>query len=145
MSEGVVHSLLVSALVQQIQERLGAADLVVWADVPADGRYAATPAMGGLRPDVYARQKDTGTVILGEAKSARDIDTPHTRAQLRRFFEDLSPERDGLLWLAVPLSGSGPAIRVVRSVRIDSRCERVPFIVSGWLLGAKSVERRWHG
>ena len=145
MSEGIVHSLLVLALVKQIEERLGPSDIVVWADTPVDGRYAATPTMGGLRPDVYARRKETGTVILGEAKSARDIDTPHTRSQLRKFFEDLSSEVDGLLWIAVPLSGAGSAMRIARSVRLDSRCERVPFIVSGWLLGAKNVEQRWHG
>ncbi len=94
MSEGVVHSLLVSALIEQIEAGLGQSEIVVWADKPADGRYVATPKMDGLRPDVYARQKGGGAVILGEAKSAKDIETPHTRAQLKKFFEDLSSEKD---------------------------------------------------
>ena len=145
MSEGVVHALLVSALVQQIEERLGPSEIVIWADLPADGRYVATPKMEGLRPDVYARQRATGAVILGEAKSARDIETPHTREQLRRFFEDLSSEKDSLLWLAVPLAGAGTAMRVARSVRSDCRCDGVSFLVSGWLLGPKNVEQRWRG
>lgn len=145
MSEGAVHARLVTVLLRTIVHEFHGGNPLVWADQPADGRLLPTFAIGDMRPDLYARDQGAARTIIGEAKSARDVDTLHTRAQLKEFFEHLACERDGMLWLAVPLARAGEAFRVARGVRSSTGTHRVRFVVSGWLLGPTDVEQRWHG
>jgi hypothetical protein len=145
MSEGETHARLVSALLEAIRAECGANDIDVRADMTCDGRYGMPYEIAGMRPDLLVRQRDPARVILGEAKTFRDIDTVHTREQLKLFLEHLITQPEALLWLSVPLVGAGAAVRVVRVTRAACRCEQVPFRVSGWLIGAANVERRWHG
>jgi hypothetical protein len=145
MSEGAVHARLVKVLLQTIVYEFDGDTSFIWADQPADRRLLPTFAIGDMRPDLYARDQSASRTIIGEAKSANDVDTLHTRAQLKEFFEHLASERDGMLWIAVPLARAGEAFRVARGVRSSTGMHHVKFVVSGWLLGPTDVEQRWHG
>lgn len=89
--------------------------------MPQGGLWNALPpppAFGGVRPDAYAIVPSTGEVAFGEAKTCLDLDTSHTRKQLR-VFGRLS-NRDGSsacrLYIAVPRSASGVLDHVLGDV-----------------------------
>lgn len=69
----------------------------------------APPTLAGVRPDAWGH--DGVRVALAEAKTAADIDTEHTRVQLRAFAR-LRARGTGaacLLYLAIPRSAA-PAL-----------------------------------
>ncbi len=144
MSESDAHAALIWATLGVIRRRFDGTPLAIRADVPQTGDFAATFAIGGFRPDVYVKQTGHGIVVIGEAKTARDIDNLHTRTQFKEFLEHLCTVPDGTLWVSVPLQRAGEALRVLRGVRREAKAEKVKLIVSGWLIGKQSIERRWH-
>jgi len=146
MSESETHARLVGAMLDAIVREHQTDELVIRADISSSREHAPTILVGGLRPDLLVNARAAGTTIIGEAKTARDVDTLHTRAQLKAFLEHLCTERNGVLWVSVPLARAGEAQRVVRTVRRDVQCERVRLVVSGWLLGLnQALEARWNG
>lgn len=76
------------------------------------------PEVGGVRADACAVLPTTGEFAFGEAKTDQDIDTPHTRKQLRVF--GYLRHRDGRtmcrLYFAVPRSAATALDRVLSEV-----------------------------
>jgi hypothetical protein len=76
------------------------------------------PELAGVRPDAYGIAPATGEFAFGEAKTCQDIDTPHTRKQLRVFGRLM--HRNGRtacrLYVAVPRSAAGVLDRVLGQV-----------------------------
>jgi hypothetical protein len=73
------------------------------------------PEMIRLRPDACGFDPETGNFAFGEAKTSQDIDTEHTRKQLR-VFAQLVHRRDRTacrLYLAVPRSAVKTLDRVL--------------------------------
>jgi hypothetical protein len=145
MSEGELHGRLVRELTRYMLSVGPAEHLIVAADAQSGEGWLRPPAVSSFRPDVFIRRRDTDWVWLGEAKSTRDVDTRHTRAQLASYFEYLSSSKGGALVVAVPMQSAGEAHRVVRSTRAETGCTVVPFTVTGWVLGPQSQVRTWHG
>lgn len=120
-------------------------ELACYVDNPASGVVATPPLLSGYRPDLYAVECDTRRVLLGEAKTPGDIDNRHTRSQLAVYFEHLLRDVRGEIWVAVPLTSAGTALRVCRSVRSRLGATQVPIVITGWLLGAKPFVEVWRG
>lgn len=120
-------------------------ELTCCVDGPVQAVASAPPLLAGYRPDVYAVAHDTRQVLLGEAKTPSDIDNRHTRSQLAVYFEHLLHEAHGEVWIAVPLTSAGTALRVCRSVRSRLGATQVPLVITGWLLGAKPFVEVWRG
>ena len=99
--------------------------------VPQGGdwnRLPAPPEIARLRPDACGVDPDTGHFAFGEAKTFSDIDTEHTRRQLRTFAR-LVHRADGAtcrLYVAIPRS----AARILDRV-----------LVGTGLFGARNVVR----
>lgn len=76
------------------------------------------PDISGVRPDALGFQPTTCEFAFGEAKSYQDIDTPHTRKQLRVFGK--LRQRGGAsvcrLYIAVPRSAVHLLDRVLSDV-----------------------------
>lgn len=53
-------------------------------------------------PDVWAKNIQNGMVIIGEAKTLRDIENRHSAAQLSAFLEYCNDNKPSLLIVAVP-------------------------------------------
>lgn len=95
--------------------------------VPQGGAWNALPAppeMMHLRADACGFDPNTGRYAFGEAKTSQDIDTEHTRRQLR-VFAKLVHRLDGTmcwLYLAVPRSAVTALDRVlVESGLLEAR------------------------
>src|SRR5579859_660001 len=89
--------------------------------MPQGGLWNALPRppeLAGVRPDVCGIAPGTGEFAFGEAKTCHDIDTSHTRHQLRVFGRLI--RRDGRtacrLYIAVPRSSAGVLDHVLGQV-----------------------------
>jgi hypothetical protein len=73
---------------------------------------SAPPALAGVRPDAWGRGNTR--IAFAEAKTAADIDTAHTRSQLRVFarIRATGTEEACRLYLAIPRSAA-PALDCV--------------------------------
>jgi hypothetical protein len=56
----------------------------------------------GFRPDLYASSGVLQTVIIGEAKTAKDVETAHSREQYRAYARHLAVCARPTFILAVP-------------------------------------------
>src|SRR5437879_480247 len=69
-------------------------------------KLCAPPQIGHIRPDACAIAIATGEFAFGEAKTYNDVDTPHTRRQLRilGYLEHRDSGARCRLYFAVPRS-----------------------------------------
>jgi hypothetical protein len=80
------------------------------------------PKLGAFRPDLYAANAPTTRVIVGEAKTAVDLETSHSRQQLVAFLKHLALYPGSTLVLAVPWSSKVRAkqMLIILSKETDS-------------------------
>lgn len=94
----------------------------------------APPTLGGVRPDAWGY--DGERVALAEAKTARDIDTEHTRIQLLAFVR-LRKRATGAtcrLYLAIPRSAAPALDRVLAELGLVGAADIVRLHVPDILL-----------
>ena len=78
------------------------------------------PDLAGVRPDVWGVHSRTGEYALGEAKTAQDLDTEHTRIQLRVFssIRQLSGSDYCRLYIAAPRSAVRSLDKVLAQLQL---------------------------
>lgn len=93
------------------------------APVPQGGFWNALPLpfqFAGFRPDGWGVHLDTSFFAFAEAKSWSDVDTQHTRSQLKSF--GFVSMREGgqrcPLYIAVPRSAGARLDRVLKDVHL---------------------------
>jgi hypothetical protein len=134
MSEGLVHSTLVSRIVEQFKLEFGADIDVLLVDLPGARSWDKPPRVGRFTPDVWAVSRRR--ILLGEAKTAADLDTAHTLAQLESFLKHVSASPIGSrLTLAVP-TFMVPRARLTLS-RLESNLQLCNSLWS--VLGAEAI------
>lgn len=84
----------------------------VWNALPAP------PTLDGIRPDAWGYDPTESRLAFAEAKTGSDIDTEHTRAQLRAFVRLRSTATGKVcrLYLATPRSAAYAVDRVLADV-----------------------------
>ena len=103
MSESSSHMRLVRSLSQWVAKRYFDGDTGhILVDSPHNTASAKPPSVCGFVPDVYAGPTREGGFIIGEAKTARDIENRHTRAQLLAFLKRCGEDERTVLIMAVP-------------------------------------------
>jgi hypothetical protein len=145
MSESGNHRILVHALAREISgDAVWTKPPIVYSDLQ-DGTITsdAPPLIGGNRPDVFARAIGTSLSIIGEAKTAHDIDNRHTFDQLESFFDYLRVQQKAELWMGVPWLSAGTATRVCGHARKQSDALHVRFRVVAFMIGNTSLRRTW--
>lgn len=116
MGETQLHLDLVDLLVRYAEWRLrDHAAVALFADRPSAPRSSKPPPLGGYVPDVLAVDVPTTTRLIGEAKTAIDLEAPHTVLQLKAFLEHLRL-LGGVFVLAVPWQAGGAGRRLVAEV-----------------------------
>jgi hypothetical protein len=145
MAEGVLHRELVTKLKRIVLNRRSGNWLIL---VDALNRLTSDgcpPQLANVRPDLYAREKTTGHLIIGEAKISDDIENEHTDSQLKIYFEHLREQSAGQLIFVVPFLDGGAAHRICRKVKKISNCMSVPFEIIGCMIGDSHIHQAWHG
>lgn len=117
MPESTRHARLVEAIVAHAEHRVGKiTDIMVREDAVRPLRGERPPKVAGFIPDVYASDVPTTMMLIGEAKTAADLETKHSRAQIAAFLKYLSHTPGGLLVLAVPVAVKPRARWVLREL-----------------------------
>jgi len=117
MPESARHARLVEAIIPHAEHRLGKfTDIMLREDAVRPRRGERPPNVSGFIPDVFATDVPTTMTLIGEAKTAADLDTKHSRAQIAAFLEYLAHTPGGLFVLAVPTAVKPRAIWVLREL-----------------------------
>ena len=116
MPESAQHARLVKAIVAHAEHRVGKlTDILVREDAVQPRRGERPPKVSGFTPDVFATDVPTTMTLIGEAKTAADLDTKHSRAQIAAFLQ-YPHTPGGLFVLAVPVSVKPRARWVLREL-----------------------------
>ena len=103
MPESERHARLVKAIIAHLEKRLGpTSEIMVRNDSVRPLRGERPPKLPQFIPDVYATDVPTTKTVIGEAKTARDLETDHSHRQIASFLEHLAHTPNGLFILAVP-------------------------------------------
>ena len=71
-------------------------------DLPSSTGQSKPPLVEGFSPDLWAKNFKDGMVIIGEAKTLRDIENRHSSAQFSAFLKFCHDNRPSLFVVAVP-------------------------------------------
>jgi hypothetical protein len=111
------HVRLVEVLIETINRRhANGRDLVIFADHPRFG--TDRPAqIGGFTPDVFASDIPATFRVVGEAKTASDLESERSQRQLVAFLDHLALYPRSTLYLAVPWLIAPRAHGLIRMLR----------------------------
>lgn len=93
MSQSDEHRLLVLNAADALIQRYPEVTLVT--DIQASPGDPVPPLIDRYRPDIYAWLPQTDSLIIGEAKTHRDIWNSHTRNQVRSFVAHIEKTAGG--------------------------------------------------
>ena len=103
MPESRAHINLVRQLLDYVvQMKMDGDRGLAFVDSPDSPRQMRPPLINGFTPDLYARHPRTGVMLIGEAKTANDLGSPHTERQIKGFLAKCAGETSSLFILAVP-------------------------------------------
>lgn len=130
MPESATHMRMVAALKQWIEDNCEDSEkLFIWTDSPQNTLPKQLIRIEGFVPDVYANSSRHKKAIIGEAKTARDLDTRHTEAQLLSFLKYCSFNKGASLILAVPWDLVRYARSLIKDLKRRCQAEKVKTIV----------------
>ena len=103
MSESSIHTNLVKLLAKWIIELLPPEDSShMLIDIPENPPQKKPPKLYEFVPDIFVSNTSRYAFVIGEAKTATDIDNNHTIEQLTAFLKKCSESNNSLLVMAVP-------------------------------------------
>lgn len=113
MAESSVHTNLVRLLANWINDLLPPEDSShMLIDIPENPPEKKPPKLYEFVPDIFAFNTSHYSFVIGEAKTATDIDNNHTMEQLTAFLRKCSESENSLLVMAVPWH----VVRLARSI-----------------------------
>ena len=104
-------------------------------DDPESPASSKPPALCGYVPDLYAPLLDTDAIVVGEAKTARDVESHHTYEQLRAFLGACASRRGSVVVVAVPWHMARCAANMVRILKSRTGLAQVSTVVLDQLEG----------
>ena len=103
MGESAIHRALVEHMAEWVAaEFLGGDAAAILLDSPSSGHTGSPPAIDGHVPDLYVDDKVSKLLVVGEAKTARDLETERSEKQIGTFLEYCARQDSALFVLAVP-------------------------------------------
>ena len=90
MGESISHIQLVQRILKWVESEMPECQcLCIFKDLPDAGRHDKTPSIDGFFPDVFVEDTPPTFTLIGEAKTAEDLETEHSKRQLRAFLSYL--------------------------------------------------------
>ena len=110
------HALLVMRLTDFVKQKHGASgNLALFFDDQVCGRERPL-RIGSYLPDLYAEDVPRTFVIIGEAKTHRDLVSSRSRQQIGTFVRHLALYESAFFYLAVPILSKPVATTLVREL-----------------------------
>jgi hypothetical protein len=136
MPESTVHMKLVCSLVSWISSEFFAGQQgTVLVDSPENPATAKPALINGFVPDVFGRGLPGGAVVIGEAKTAGDVDNRHTRAQIAAFLQYCAAMQGSVFVFAVPWHKTRFARNLIRNIERTSQFGHVSSVILEQLEG----------
>ena len=134
MAESQTHIDLVSALVSFVASQyFNGESGCILVDSPESSNRPCP--ISGFVPDVYANGQSSGLVFVGEAKTAGDVESRHTREQVTAFLKFCAARPGSVFLFAVPWHMTRCARMLVRNIGRSVGCDGVETIVLDGLVG----------
>lgn len=95
------------------REFAGVEALTLFDDTAEPVRREKPPRINGHVPDVYAVDAPPTVMIVGEAKTQKDLETIRSREQIGCFLDHLAVRPNGVFILAVPLEAAATARGII--------------------------------
>ena len=120
MSESQRHLDGIAALERFVLARSGhRTDLILYRDVPQSDAQRKPPIVGGFRPDLFARTWKDGAIVIGEAKTTRDLKSARSIAQIAAFVNEALASKIGTFVLSVPIGAAASARVLLRTLAAE--------------------------
>jgi len=130
MSESQSHINLVNDLVHWISmNHLNNDPGFVLVDKPNNDRSRRPPPIGDYCPDVFVQNPPAHKVIIGEAKTIRDIENIHTLNQFEAFLNFCNLNQPSLFVVAVPWCMSRFARNLVSKIQMKTETKSVETVI----------------
>ena len=118
MGESSSHIRLVEQLSSWILcNLLGGDHGCMMIDHPSGNITTRPPKIGGFVPDIYVHHGANNSLIIGEAKTGRDLETRHSLDQLDAFLGRCSQYENAMFILAVPWDMARLAEAIIRQLQ----------------------------
>ena len=116
MSESVQHLQLVSFLKKKVMSITPSDCWCCIQDELPDSLNHPPITLEGFRPDIYYHYKNL--LIIGEAKTNKDVSRKHSRAQYESYIKECSAfSGEAFMFLAVPWLEEAEAHNILRSIK----------------------------
>lgn len=130
MSESSKHAELVQVIVRYIKREHGHLAALGILDDVAGPLHAEKPSrIAGYVPDVFALDAPMTVVIVGEAKTANDLESEHSLNQIKAYMSYLGQQHNGILVLAVPWQATRRAHTIVERLRIPTGAQSIRAVI----------------
>jgi len=126
MAESFLHIKLVEALERSISDIIPNVDKAcVFLDHPLRNQGYAIPFCYGFKPDLYALSDSSKIIVIGEAKTYKDLQSKHTKAQILSFLKKCREYEISFFIMAVPWDMVPYALSLVRDAIPLAEAEKV--------------------
>lgn len=126
MGESALHMMLVNRLADWIENSLLGGDSgYILIDDPDRCAQDKPPIVYGFIPDVYVMNAPGHGIIIGEAKTTRDVEDNHAIEQYQAFLRKCAESEDSLFVLAVPWHMVRLAESILKELKIKIGAEEV--------------------
>jgi hypothetical protein len=130
MAESCTHIRLVSELVCWITEEYFQGQRgTLLVDAPESPAAAKPFEIAGFVADVIGRKLPGDAVVIGEAKTAKDLESLHTRKQLEVFLRYCAERPGSTFVIAVPWHMTRFARALLKNIKRLSQCDGVSIVV----------------
>jgi hypothetical protein len=120
MGESISHIRLVQRIVQWLTSEIPECDcLCVFRDLPDARSQDKTPCINGFFPDVFAEDTPPTFTLVGEAKTAEDLETEHSKRQLRAYLAYLKLRPRPRLIVSTPWFAVNSAKSLIAAAQED--------------------------
>lgn len=127
MNESPSHVELVGKLLAWVLENYGTAEaLCIFRDGSDVAATDKPPLIGSFFPDILAEDTPPTLTVIGEAKTAIDLETSHSEKQFRAFIEHLRFRTNPQLVIATPWHVRNTAKAIVSRLSSELSAAHVP-------------------
>ena len=124
MGESSLHVDLVKILIKWISlNLLDYKNDLIMIDGSLSNRQNTPPKIYGFIPDTYVTKGPKDLLIIGEAKTAKDLETLHTKRQLEAFLRKCAEHGNAILIIAVPWDLAAFAKCILTNLKRNLGCD----------------------
>jgi hypothetical protein len=125
MGESLTHIQLVQRIVSHVRSEFPDSCLCILLDLPESPRCDKPPVIEGYHPDLFAEDTPPTFTVIGEAKTASDLETVHSKLQFRAYLSFLRLRPRPRLVVATPWYAQNSARTLLAAAKREADAEQV--------------------